>query len=192
MRHSILALLLAAPFWQTKPVADWSIEEVRAMLVDSPWAQTVTAGDKSPAPAVQVYLATAEPVQAAEDRMRATQRKKTDDPSWDEYREYLVQNTGKYIVVAISIPEPSALSDNAETKHMEGDSQLKVGKRKYKVVGHFPPSSTDPFVRLVFPRDVQPGDKALNLELYVPGSGAPYRQCQFALKDMIYRGQPSY
>lgn len=188
----VLIWCAAVPFWDSKPAAEWSLDEVRTLLTNSPWAQSVEAGSKSPAPPVGVYVASAEPVQAAEDRLRAARKKKDEDPSWDEYREYLVSNTGKYIVLAVAALQGEAFLDNSETRHMEEESRLLIGKRRYKLAGHFPPSSTDPYVRLVFPRVIEQGDRALRFELYVPGAGAPYRRVEFALKDMVYRGQPCY
>jgi hypothetical protein len=187
-----LLMASAAPFWDSKPPADWSIDEVQILLTNSPWAQLVEAGKSNPAPSVQAYVASAAPLVAAEDRLRAAKNLKSDDPSWQEYRDYLVDNAGKSIVLAIRAVKPDAFLDNSETKHMEDESYLRIGKRKYRTTGHFPPSSTDPFVRLVFPREVQPGDRNLIFDLYVPGVGSPYRRAEFALKDMVYRGQPAY
>jgi hypothetical protein len=187
-----LLIASAAPFWDSKPPAGWSIDEVQILLTNSPWAQLVDAGKTNPAPSVQVYVASAAPMLAAEDRLRAAKKLKTDDPSWQEYRDYLVDNTGKSIVLAIRALKPEVFLDNSEIKHMENESYLRIGKRKYRVTGHFPPSSTDSFARLVFPHEVQPGDRNLIFDLYVPGVGSPYRRAEFTLKEMVYHGQPAY
>ena len=193
LTHVFLMLFLAAvPFWEAKPADSWTVEEARALLTDSPWAQKADTGrnrDELPAP---VYLASADPVILAEDRLRASRRSHGEDPAWTEYREYLVENSGKYIVLAILVIKPEALLDNSESRRMEEESVLRSGKRKYRVTGHFPPSRTDPFVRLVFPREVFDTDKSLRFELYVPGTGRPYRQAEFRLKDMLYRGKRSF
>ena len=190
--HLCLLMMAAIPFWDAKPAADWTRDEINTLLTDSPWAQIVDAGKNNTAPPVQVYLATAQPIMLAEDRLRAARKATGDDPSWQEYRDYLVENTGKYLVLAIRVVNHESFLDNSEVKHMEDDSYLRVGKRKYRITGHFPPSSTDPFVRLVFAQDLQPGDRNLTFELYVPGTGSPYRQAQFAIKDLAYHGRPSY
>ncbi len=189
---AIPALMMAAavPFWDAKPAADWTLDEVLTLLRDSPWGQM--AGQSNNAPPVQIYIASAEPAILAEDRLRVARRKPTSDPAWEDYRAYLVENTGKYIVLAMSVLKPEAFLDNGETSKMEKDSHMKIGRRKYKIEGHFPPSSSDPYVRLVFPKDVREDDRALDFEVYVPGSGNPYRQVRFELKDMIYHGKPSY
>ncbi len=190
---AVSALAVAAtPFWDVKPPAEWTLEEARTILTDSPWAQRLDAGPKSTAPPLQAFIATAAPVEKAENRIRAARRVSSSDPSWDEYREYLVENAGKYIVIAVSALKPEAFLDGEETRRMEEDSRLKIGKRQYRVVGSFPPSSTDPYVRLVFPREVREGDRTLTFELYVPGSGAPFRFAEFRLSDMMFRGEPSY
>lgn len=197
MKGSLLfmpVLLMAAtvPFWETKPAAEWTMDQVNTLLSDSPWADMVEPGPKDPAAPVQVIVATAEPVQQAEQRARAARKTKADDPLWQEYLDYLAENKGKVIVLAIRVMNPEAFMDGSETSHMEKESLLRIGKRKYKIIGQFPPSSTDPYERLVFPRDVQPGDKELAFELYVPGTGSPYRRTEFPLKDMVYHGQPCY
>jgi len=33
----------ADPFWRSKPVANWTVEDARQILTDSPWARNVTA-----------------------------------------------------------------------------------------------------------------------------------------------------
>ncbi len=187
-------LLIAATdrFWETKPAAEWDFAEVNTVLTDSPWAAMVEAGKNDPAPAVQVYVATAEPVQLAEQRVRLARKAHDDAPLWQEYLDYLAENKGKVIVLAIRAVKADAFVDGSESKHMENESYLRIGKRKYKILGQFPPSSSDPYERLVFPRDVQQGDRDLVFELYIPGTGSPYRRVEFSLKDMVYHGQPCY
>ncbi|MBZ5612049.1 MAG: hypothetical protein LAP38_27645 [Acidobacteriia bacterium] len=41
---SALLLIAAEPTWRTKPVAQWTEEDAKQVLQDSPWAKTVTAG----------------------------------------------------------------------------------------------------------------------------------------------------
>jgi hypothetical protein len=128
---------------------------------------------------------------AAEDRLRAARKQPTTDPSWEDYREYLTAEHGKYIVVAVAMPTLRRFADAAEGRQMEKESVLRIGKRKYKLAGHFPPSSTDRHVRLAFPRDVrEPGDRSLVFELYVPGVN--YRVAEFKIKDMVFKGKPAF
>jgi hypothetical protein len=184
-------LLLAGPaFWNDKPPADWTMDEVLRLLTDSPWGQIVEAGPRSQGPRLAVYVATADPVMQAEDRLRAARKQPTADPSWEDYREYILAEHGKLIVVAVRLPNPDQFSDAAEGRQMEQESVLKIGKRRYKIAGHFPPSSSDPYVRLAFPRDVRPGDRSLVFELYIPG--VSYRAAEFKISDMTYRGKPSF
>ena len=60
----LLAVLffLAQPFWEAKPPERWSDREIDAIRHDSPWAQ-----DVGPEPRALVYLATAGPVEDAEE-----------------------------------------------------------------------------------------------------------------------------
>ena len=58
-------LLAAAPFWEAKGPTAWSEDELNQLLTESPWAQ-VAEGAGANLPGVQVYLATAKPIQLAE------------------------------------------------------------------------------------------------------------------------------
>lgn len=182
-------LLAQAPFWDTKAPESWNLDQLNTLFTNSPWAQ-ITNGEANagPAPGLQVYLASARPMQQAEDLRRANAKKKLDDPLWDEYHDYVKDNQGKYIILAVFVPDGRAFGDGGEVKTMEKDTLLRISKRKYTLVGHFPPSSTDPYVRFVFPKDVRPGDKTLIFELYVPGVPSPYRSAEFAVKDLVYQG----
>ena len=65
---------------------------------------------------------------------------------------------------------------------------MKVGRKKYKMLGHFPPIPSDPYLRLVFPRVVTESDKSVIFELYLPGNG-PYHDAEFRVREMIYQGK---
>ncbi len=176
--HAILWLaLLAAPFWESKPPRDWTDAQLHELLTDSPWAQQVDKG-------VSVFLATARPVREAEQEWM--RRKKVQDP---DYAEFLEQDQGKSIVLAVAYPNPKSLANAAEAQRMEDESVLKIGKQKLKPTGHFPPTPTDPYLRLVYPRDVS-GAKSLVFELYLPGIGLSYQTVEFRLKDLLYKGSP--
>ncbi len=192
-----LALLLAAPFWEAKAPAEWSDLELQALLTESPWAQLVSGpGTASPAPPVQVYLATAAPMELAleESARRARLHRKpgqAEPPgaSEEEYRAWLQENRAQQIVLAVGIGDKPAFSDEREVKRMEQECVMRVGRRKFKLTGHFPPSAGDPVLRLAFPREVQPEDKTVSFDLYLPGLTAPYRLVEFRVKDMLVHGR---
>ena len=71
---------------------------------------------------------------------------------------------------------------------MEEESVMKVGRKRYQMVGHFPPTPSDPYLRLVYPRAVGPGDKTVTFELYLPGNG-PYHDAEFRVRDMLHKGK---
>src|SRR5437764_4001567 len=52
--------LLAAPFWETKTPPEWSEDQMRILLTDSPWSQALTKGGAF------AFLATAQPMQDLE------------------------------------------------------------------------------------------------------------------------------
>ena len=181
-------LLAAEAFWNAKPPSDWSVEEVRQMMLRSPWSTVSTATSGAP---IGVHLASAEPMQEAEVRQRQALRYRVElGASFEEYAAMLKE--GRYIVVAVLLRDPTAISDAIESKSLERDSVLHVGRRTYKLVTQFPPTAGDPYLRYVFPRQVKPTDKSLNFDLYIPGVVYPQRHIEFDLREMIYKGRLAY
>ena len=197
MTLAFLLLLFAdAQFWETKPVAEWTDPELSQMFAYSPWGVMAAGPGRgaAAAPPVQVYLATAGPiVQAEQERERRAAlkggRKAKDDPLAEEYRLWLEDNRMSQIVIAARVLNNAAFYDQQEVRRMEDQSVLRVGRRKLKLTGHFPPSAGDPFLRLAFPREVELSDKTIVFELYLPGVPAPFRQVQFNLKDLVLKGK---
>lgn len=192
-----MLLMLSASFWESKAPADWTDDELLRLFTDSPWAQMAeaTAQKESHGVAVQVYFATAGPmVEAEQERQRRYVRKGNgppaeEDPMAVEYRLWLEDNKATQFVLAIRIPRTKYFDDAGETRHMEEESIMHVGRRKFKMTGHFPPTAYDPYLRLAFPRQVQAGDKSVEFDLYVPGATPPYRSVEFRVKDMIVKGK---
>ena len=185
--HALVPLLFffAQPFWQTKAPEDWTLKEIGILRSISPWAQTV-----GPAPAVLVYLATAAPIEEAESELRV--RSKGPMPA---SRPGLCR-----LHHAAPRPEPRAspsrignlakLGKAEEERKLEEETVMLIGKnRKYKMVGHFPPTPSDPILRLIFPREVRPGDKTVIFRFYLPGVDFPEREVEFQVKDLMYRGK---
>ena len=189
----LLSLFLVVnPYWVSKPPAEWSEAELLALLTNSPWAQPVD-GPGQNAPTVQVYLATAGPMQLAEkerDRRIAVRRKPgTPIPENTEYRLWMEDNYATQIVLAVRIQNNKGFLDEREVKRMEEESTMRAGKKKIKLTGTFPPSESDPYLRLAFPRQVDLSDKSLIFELYLPGVPSPFRNAEFKLKDMVVNGK---
>ena len=152
------------------------------------------------APVLQVYLATAGPIDAAErerelraKRRAAAQKRPENPPAEDslaaEYRVWLEDNHSTQIVLAIRIDNNRGFSDEKETRQMEEDSVMRVGRKRFKMTGHFPPSAGDPYLRLAFPRQVTLADKSVAFDLYLPGVAIPFRTVEFKVKDMVVRGR---
>ena len=188
---AILALLSVTPFWETADVKQWSEQQLLDFFGASPWAQPA---ESSPGNGVLTFLATAKPVQIAELEKRRRTIKKVagvdtvQDPAWDEFQEFLARDAAKYIVLAVAIPIP-ATQESSEMALMENESVMKIGKQKIKMSGYFPPSSTDPYTRLIFPRAGADTAKELLFELFIPGTGTPYRTVFYKRKDLTYRGK---
>jgi len=192
-----LVLLFAGPFWESKPPMEWSDMELEALLTDSPWAQVMGSPSTAvSAPGVQAYFATASPMMAAEKEAerRAKLRRKPgkevpESPEANDYRDWLEENRTTQLVLAVRIESNRGFSDEAEVKRMEEESVMKVGKRKFKMTGHFPPNAADPYLRIAFPRQAALSDKTLSFDLYLPGVPAPFRNAEFKLKDMQVDGK---
>ena len=181
----LLAVLffLGQPFWETKPPERWSDREIDAVRNDSPWAQSV-----GPKPDVLVYLATAAPIEDAEQEARLRTRNPLPEPDPD-YLDYLWENRGKQFVLAIPDVTLSALEKPGEVRAMEEQTVMLIGRKSYKIIGHFPPIESDPVLRLVFPREAQPTDKSVIFHLYLPGIPFPNRETEFRVKDLMYHGK---
>jgi hypothetical protein len=185
MPHALIPLLffLSQPFWNTKTPDQWTLEEIDAVRRTSPWVQTV--GENPP---VLMFLATAAPIEDAENQLRIRSKGALRPPDAD-YAEFLQANRDKVFVLAISWPRPQELGTLAERKRMEDQSVLEVGHKEYHITGHFLPGPADPVLRLVFPRVVKPSDKNMTIRLYLPGISFPEREVQFWTKDLMYRGK---
>ena len=182
---ALVALLfyLAQPFWETKTPDQWTNQEIETIRTNSPWAQGV-----GPEPGVLVYFATAAPVEEAENelRFRSKQALHPEDP---DYLSFLSQNREKYFVLAIPYPSLAKLGKAEEEKRLEEETVMVIGRKKFKMVGHFPPVPSDPTLRLVFPREIQPTDKRVIFRLSLPGIDFPDRDAEFNVKELIYRGK---
>jgi hypothetical protein len=191
-----MLLILTASFWESKAPADWTDNEILNLFTDSPWAQMAEASvkDSHGAP-VQVYIATAGPMREGEKERERRYIRKGNGPSREEspmdteYRLWLEDNMAKQIVVAVRIFRSKDFDDGAQTKRMEDDTLMRVGRKKFKMTGNFPPTQRDPYLRIAFPREVQATDKSVTFELYVPGATPPYRTVEFKVKDMIVNGK---
>lgn len=187
----VAAGLAVAPFWERKPPAEWTDDDIQELLTNSPWAQQAISGHSDTG--VQVYLATARPAREAEEekarRVEHPTAAAEEDPTAEEYADFLRENEGRYIVLAIQGANPKALADPAEIKRMEERCVLKIGTRQYRMTGYFPPSPSDEMLRLVFPRAVTEADEKFRFELNVPGVKEPNRFAEFRTKELRYKGK---
>lgn len=191
-------LVLMQAFWQAKPPADWNDIELAQFLADSPWAQMAAPpGKAGTAPAVQVYLATAGPIEraVAERNRRAALRRPADlratgDPLGEEFAVWFADNRADHVIVAARVGNNNAFSSESEMRRMQQDSALDAGRGKVRMSSYFPPTSSDPHLYLAFPRgQVSPMDKSVTFELYLPGVPGPFRTVQYKVKDMLVDGK---
>jgi len=173
---------LRAPFWEDRPPEQWSGLEVQQILTDSPWAQTL-----GPTTLV-VYLATAAPVEAAETEERRRGNSIVVQPDFD-YTDYVRQHREEIIAVGIPYSPKGSFGTPEQEMQMESESVMRVGRKSYKMLGHFPPTQSDPVLRLIFPRRVEPSDKTIFFRLYLPGISFPEREVEFKVKDLMVKGK---
>ncbi len=186
---TILALLLflSPPFWEAKPPSEWSDSQIAWLLTQSPWAYREQGA--------LIYLASARPLWQAERerrRRRAPLGEEGRNEEIEEYFDFLEENRDRYIVLAVRIPLPQYLLTPKATKRMQERCLMLAEGRKYKIVGHFPPTAGDRYLRLVFPRVEPPADGALEFRLYVPGVPMPFRWVRFEIEKLAYQGQPEF
>jgi hypothetical protein len=186
--HALLPLFffLAQPFWEAKPPERWTDAEIDTMRHDSPWAQVA-----APEPAVVVYLATAAPIEMAEAELRLRMRKNASrmhEPDAD-YTDYLRENRQGQFVLAITYPTLKGLGKADESRQMEEDSVMVIGRKTYHFTGHFPPTPSDPVLRLIFNREVKATDKTVVFRLYLPGLNFPEREVEFRVKELMFQGK---
>ncbi|MBM3792906.1 MAG: hypothetical protein FJW31_02340 [Acidobacteria bacterium] len=179
-----------APFWESKPPAQWTREEIESIFTLSPWGATAL-NSASP-----VFLASASPMRDAELQLRtrgAAEGQAEARADEDDYFTYISQNPGKRIVVATRVANLTAFSESRELKQMEKECYIRVGGRK-KIfpMGHFPPTPSDPYLRILFPRLPLEGVHTLHVLLYVPGNPRPFAEAEFKVKDLVYRGKLEY
>ena len=73
---------------------------------------------------------------------------------------------------------------------MEQDCAMDLGRHRVTLSAYFPPTPSDSYLYLAFPRDPGAGsDNAVTFELYLPGVAGPYRTVTFKLKDMLVGGK---
>lgn len=183
--HALLPLFffLAQPFWETKPPEKWTDLEIDTLLTNSPWAQST-----GPAPEVLVYLATAPPIEDAESELRLRRKDPLPEPDPD-YASYISEHHDHSIVLAIPYRPWNGLGKPEELHSLEEESVMILGRKTYNIIGYFPPMRSDPVLRLVFPREVQPTDKVVVFRLYLAGISFPEREVQFRIKDLMYHGK---
>ena len=186
LAYALLAFL-SAPFWATQSLREWSDKQLEQFLTDSPWCRPLRDSD------ARACLATAQPVREAEaEKARRARAKDPNAPPPEpdyEYLDFLRADQGAHLVLAIYYTNQAALSDAREARAMEETSLMRIGKQKFKMDGHFPPTPSDPYLRLVYPRAPTAKDKTVTFDLYLPGITQPYRTLEFWIKDMVYKGK---
>ena len=180
------------PFWETKPPANWTDAEIDTLMSDSPWGAVPRVPGKATSSAV-AFLASARPLREAEEQLFLRRERKGEvRVDEEDYRAYIQQNPGKHIVLAVRLDLTIDLSEPKEIRTMEKECFLRVGRQKLRAVGHFPPTASDPYLRLLFPRVPLEGLKVLSFGLYLPGVPKPFQDVELPVKDLIYRGQLEY
>jgi len=193
----MLLLLLAAAFWQEKPPSEWTDIQIAQFLNDSPWAHPAKgAAGKVQGLPVQTYLASSkfvEEVEKERNRRAALRRKQTEGALAEEYRFWFEDNRADQVILAVRVGTPVGFSEEGEIRRMQEESAMRSGNVKVKMSSYFPPNANDPYVRFAFPRNIiQPAEKILGFDLYLPGVPTPFRIVEFAVADLVMDGKPDY
>jgi len=189
MFHMLAPLLffLRQPFWEAKPPEKWTDAEIGIIRTNSPWAQRVGT-----LPQVStIYLATAAPIEAAEAELRLRFKKNLNPvPELDpDYLDYISEHRDDSIVLAVTYPTLAGTGRAEESKRMEEETVMIVGRKEYKIIGHFPPTPSQPVLRLIFPRLVKASDKNVVFRLFLAGLKFPERELEFRVKDLMFQGR---
>jgi hypothetical protein len=118
-------------------------------------------------------------------------RLRTKDPLAEpdpDYLDYLREHRGEHFVLALAGVALSGLEKPGEERLMEEETQMAIGRKTYKMIGHFPPPRPTRFCAW-FPREAQPQDKSVTFRLCLPGLPFPNREIEFRVKDLMYRGK---
>jgi len=192
MFHVLVPLLFffGQPFWEAKPPEKWTDAEIATIRTNSPWAQQVG----TPPQVSTIYLATAAPIEAAEAELRLRfkneLRSRNNAPELDpDYLDYMRDHRADCIVLAVTYPTLAGLGHADESKRMEEESVMIVGRKEYKIIGHFPPTPSQHVLRLIFPRMVKASDKSVVFRLLLAGLKFPERELEFRVKDLMYQGK---
>lgn len=188
--------VLAQAYWQSKTPAEWNDLELARFLADSPWAQMATPSAKAGSyPPIPVYLATAEPVQkaVAERARRIALRRpnaKGTDALREEFEAWFADNRADHVILAARVGNNEAFTSESEMREMKQGCVLDLGRIKVKMSAYFPPTSSDPYLYLAFPRvALTSSDKNIGFDLYLPGVPGPFRRIDFKIKDMQVDGK---
>ena len=192
-----MLLVLAQSFWQSKPPAEWNDIELARFLSNSPWAQMAAPSDRTASvPPLPVYLATAEPiVKAVAERSRRVALRRPANPNAEaplreEFEAWFSDNRAGHIIVAARVGNNDAFTSESEMRRMQQDCALDLGRAKVKLSSYFPPTSSDPYLYLAFPREpVTPADKSVAFNIYLPGVPGPFRTVEFKTKDLLVDGR---
>jgi hypothetical protein len=194
--HLLLAFLAVAaqPFWEAKTPDQWTEAELRAMLEQSPWAQQIEGQDRRLA-----FFATAKPIEEARQEIERRARLRLKGRAADaaeqtaeanlDYTDYVREHRDESFVLAIPYPDNPAMGEESEWREFQKRTLMIVGKKKFPIEGYFPPTPSDPVLRIVFPRKVSTADKNVDFELYLPGMPFPERELVFRVKDLLYHGK---
>jgi hypothetical protein len=186
--HALAPLLffLAQPFWEARPPERWTNAEIELIRTSSPWAQVLSRGVP-----VTVFLATALPIEHAEAELRLRARKNPHPmPEPDpDYLEYLTDHREDSLVLGVTYPRLNNFDKAGEAGRMERETAMVIGRQEYPIMGYFPPTASDPVLRLIFPRLARPAHKTIVFRLYLPGLTFPEREATFTVKDLTYQGR---
>jgi hypothetical protein len=180
MTLALYFLLSALPFWRATPPAEWSDGQLEALLREAPFGSITSSKEGR-----RAYLANFGPMAQAEEEWlrRRMGRRALDSAAWREYQSFLQEEGKAWVVLSIDASGMD-LSNANDVSEMEKYCVMKVGKRRYPLQGRFRPTLHDPWLRLLFRRDIRPDDRQLSFELVLPVQGYSSHLLLFSLDEI--------
>jgi len=204
-RRELILLALAAPlcasdsdFWNRKPPANWTPEEIERLLKDSPWAKEITPTYTSlpPPPADRrpwgenppIYGGPVKPPRSLKAPYQTTIRWESADPVRSAQKTALPAAFGDYHVLGIYFSYATRRDLGSKPLQNLQQSAVLLGTRPVAAeIVRVHPEIADGFL-MGFPKTATRGVRQFEFSARV---GLLALKTRFNIGEMLYRGQPA-
>lgn len=194
------AFLMAGDFWKEKPYKEWSEEEARELLTESPWvgiskhqlfsSTKRIAGNREREEVLYIFMfRSAKPVRMAIARM-AMLGGQIDGEQADQY--VADEPYGGDFVVSVSINPPGRadILEELRTEKLRDSTYLELGDgRKIPLQRYIPPAETNTNDGiLLFPRQ-EVGPESKEVVIVSEMEKGVKAKAKFKVKDLVFDGK---